>query len=125
MPAVPSSIIEPVWNQFSALVPATVDTHPLGCHRPRIPDRVVIDKLVQMLVIGCACHRIADSTCSATTLRRCWAEWISAGPMDTLFALALDAYDRLIGLALDDLSIDCHLTTAPCGGEVARRSPVN
>ncbi len=70
MPAVPSFIIEPVWNQFSAVLPASVDTYPLGCHRPRIPDRVVLNKLVRVLVFGCAYHRIADATCSATTLRR-------------------------------------------------------
>ncbi len=70
MPAIPSSIIEPVWDQFSALLPSHPDAHPLGCHRPRIPDRVVFDKLVQVLVFGCASWRIADAACSATTLRR-------------------------------------------------------
>ncbi|MGH3951910.1 MAG: IS5/IS1182 family transposase, partial [Pseudonocardiaceae bacterium] len=54
MPAVPSFIIEPVWDQFAALLPERIDTHPLGCHRPRIPDRVVFDKLVQVLVLGAA-----------------------------------------------------------------------
>ncbi|MDF1928749.1 IS5/IS1182 family transposase, partial [Mycolicibacterium smegmatis] len=38
MPAVPSAVMEPLWVQFSALLPVRVDTHPLGCHRPRIPD---------------------------------------------------------------------------------------
>jgi hypothetical protein len=28
--------------------------HPLGCHKPRISDRVVFEKLVQVLVFGCA-----------------------------------------------------------------------
>jgi hypothetical protein len=42
-----------------------------------------------------------------------------------LAPIGRDAYDRMIGLALDDLSIDCCITTAPCGGEVAGRSPVN
>jgi hypothetical protein len=45
--------------------------HPLGCHRPRIPDYVVFEKLVDVLVFGCAYYwRIADGSCSATTLRR-------------------------------------------------------
>jgi hypothetical protein len=30
------------------------EPHPLGCHRPRIPDRVVFEKLVQVLVFGFA-----------------------------------------------------------------------
>jgi transposase len=125
VPAVPSSIIEPVWDQFAVLLPAHEVVHPLGCHRARIPDRVVFDKLVQVLVFGCAYHRIADETCSASTLRRRRDEWIALGIMDTLQAIALAAYDRMIGLDLADLAVDGCITKAPCGGEVAGRSPVD
>lgn len=125
MPAVPSSIIEPLWDQFAALLPAHAVPHPLGCHRLRIPDRLIFDKLVQVLVFGCAYHRIADATVSATTLRRRRDEWIAAGIMDTLLDLALAAYDRMIGLSLADVSLDGCITKAPCGGEVAGRSPVD
>jgi transposase len=65
VPALPSSILEPLWVQVAALLPTRPDTHPLGCHRPRIPDRIVFDKLVQLLVFGCGYRRIADATCSA------------------------------------------------------------
>jgi transposase len=67
VPALPSSILEPLWVQVSALLPARQVSHPLGCHRPRIPDRIVFDKLIQILVFGCGYRRIADTTCSATT----------------------------------------------------------
>ena len=70
VPAVPPSVMEPLWVQFSALLPVRVDTHPLGCHRPRIPDRIVFDKLIQVLVLGAAYEKVADSTCSAATIRR-------------------------------------------------------
>jgi transposase len=125
VPAVPSSIVDPIWDQFSALLPPRRAAHPLGCHRPRIADRVVFDKLVQVLVFGCAYHRIADATVSATTLRRRRDEWIAAGAMDRLQALVLAAYDRMIGLALGDVAVDCCITKAPCGGEAAGRSPVD
>ncbi len=125
MPAVPSSIIEPIWDQFAALLPPRHDAHPLGCHRLRIPDRVVFDKLVQVLIFGCAYWRIADATCSATTLRRRRDEWIAAGVMATLHDLVLAAYDRMIGLELGDLAVDGCITEAPCGGELAGRSPVD
>jgi transposase len=125
VPAVPSSIIEPIWDQFSALLPPPENAHPLGCHRPRIPDRVVFDKLVQVLVFGCAYHRIADASVSATTLRRRRDAWIAAGIMDSLLDLVLAAYDRVIGLSLADVSLDCCITKAPCGGEVAGPSPVD
>ena len=54
MPALQPYIIEPIWEQFSALLPERKTDHPLGCHRPRIPDRVVFEKLVEILVFGCA-----------------------------------------------------------------------
>jgi len=90
-----------------------------------VPDRIVFDKLVQVLVFGCAYERIADPTCSATTLRRRRDEWIVAGLMAQLWTLVLDAYDRMIGLEIDDIVIDCCITKAPCGGEVAGRNPVD
>ena len=68
MPAVPSCIIDPIWDQFADLLPDREVAHPLGCHHPRIPDRVVFDKLVAVLVFGCAYEKIADESCSATTL---------------------------------------------------------
>ncbi|QHC25050.1 transposase [Streptomyces sp. GS7] len=67
MPVLPSCVLEPLWDQFAALLPKHVDSHPLGCQ----------------------------------------------------------AYDRMIGLELDELSVDGCITKAPCGGEAAGRSPVD
>ena len=125
MPALPPYLIEPIWQQFAALLPEREINHPLGCHRSRIPDRVVFEKLVQVLVFGCAYERIADGTCSATTLRDRRNEWIELGAMETLRELALKAYDRFVGLELPDVAVDCCITKAPCGGEKAGRSPVD
>jgi transposase len=100
VPALPSSVLEPLWVQTAALLPTRQDTHPLGCHRPRISDRVVFDKLIQILVFGCGYRRIADATCSATTLRRRRDEWISAGVAEQVRLAVLGAYDRLFGLEL-------------------------
>lgn len=125
MPAVPPYIIEPIWQQFFALLPSRQTKHPLGCHRPRIPDRMVFEKLVQVLVFGCAYWRIADEGCSATTLRRRRDEWIEAGAMDALEQIVKETYDRTIGLELSDIAVDCCITKAPCGGERSGRSPVD
>jgi transposase len=125
VPALPFWINEPLWDQVHALLPRPASSHPLGWHRPRIPDRVVFDKLIQVLVFGCAYHRIADRTCSARTLRRRRDEWIAAGVMPRLRQLALASYDRLLGLNMDDLSIDGCTTKAPCAGQIAGPSPVD
>jgi transposase len=125
VPALPPYIIEPIWQQFTALLPEHHTDHPLGCHRSRIPEKIVFEKLVQVLVFGCAYERIADESCSATTLRRRRDEWIEAGSMEVLEEMALESYDRIIGLELSEVVVDGCITKAPCGGEKAGRSPVD
>jgi len=125
VPAIQPYIIEPIWEQFSALLPERKTNHPLGCHRRRIPDRVVFEKLVQVLVFGCAYWRIADQECSASTLRRRRDEWIEAGAMDALEEIVKETYDRTLGLELSDIAVDCCITKAPCGGQRSGRSPVD
>ena len=125
MPALPSSVLEPRRVQVAALLPTRQVRHPLGCHRPRIADRVVFDKLIQVLVFGCGYRRIADHTCSATTLRRRRDEWISTGVAERLRLEVLAAYDQLFGLELEQLAVDGCIAKAPCGGQTAGPSPVD
>ncbi|TFV64469.1 IS5 family transposase [Geodermatophilus sp. DF01-2] len=125
VPAVPSCILDPLREEFLALLPVRVDEHPLGCHRPRIDDAVVFDKLVEALVFGAGYERIADGSCSATTMRRRRDEWIALGVLDRLRLACLDAYDKMIGLDLGDVAVDGCITKAPCGGDCAGRSPVD
>lgn len=125
MPALPPYIIEPIFEQFLALLPDRVVHHPLGCHKPRIPDRVILEKLVQILVFGCAYRRIAEEGCSATAIRDRRDEWIELGLMEALRQIALESYDRFIGLELEEVAVDGCITKAPCGGEKAGRSPVD
>jgi transposase len=125
VPALPSSVIDPICDQFAALLPDREVVHPLGCHRPRIPDRIVLDKLIQVLVLGVSYAKIADSSCSATTIRGRRDEWVDAGVFEALEQLCLDAYDRIVGLHLENVSVDGCITKAPCGGEAAGKSPVD
>jgi hypothetical protein len=39
--------------------------HPLGCHQARLPDRVIFEKLVEVLVFGYAYWQIADGSRTA------------------------------------------------------------
>jgi hypothetical protein len=128
VPAVPSSLIEPIWVEFAALLPArpAVDpAHPLGCHRRRIPDRVVFEHVLDALVHGSGYERIATAACSDRTIRRRLKDWASWGVAAELHALCLAAFDKMIGLRLGDVSADAAITKAPCGGEKAGPSPVD
>jgi transposase len=128
VPALPSWLTEPLWDQFAALLPQREEfdpAHPLGCHRRRISDRIIFDKLLQVLRFGCSYEAIADTTCSATTIRTRRDEWIELGVFAQLRHIALEAYDRMVGLVLDQIAIDGSITKAPGGGEAAGRSPVD
>jgi hypothetical protein len=39
VPALEPYLIEPIWQQFEALLPERRTDHPLGCHRSRVPER--------------------------------------------------------------------------------------
>lgn len=128
MPVLPVCLLEPLWVQFSALLPERSrfsSSHPLGCHRERIPDRMVFEHVIAALVHGSGYERIASPGCSDATIRRRLKAWAAMGLSEQVHTLALRAYDRMIGLELDDLAVDGCITKAPSGGEVAGRSPVD
>ncbi|MEV5010659.1 IS5 family transposase [Streptomyces sp. NPDC055692] len=128
MPAVPSCLLEPLWDQFAALLPVQseyAESHPLGCHRRRVPDRTVFEYIVLALVHGSGYERIAGPGCSDRTIRRRVKQWAELGISEKVHALALEAYDRMIGLGLSEISVDGCITKAPSGGDKAGRSPVD
>ena len=128
MPAIQSWLLEPLWDQFSALLPGRPvydPSHPLGCHRPRVSDRLIFEKLIQVLRFGCSYAGIADCSCGATTIRERRDEWIKLGVFAELNRIARESYDRIVGLVLEDLIIDGCIAKAPGGGEMAGRSPVD
>src|SRR5215472_5308120 len=126
---VPSCLLEPIWGEFCALLggerPEFDPAHPLGCHRRRIPDRVVFEHVVAALVHGSGYERIASPGCSDRTIRRRLKAWAAAGIGEQAHALALAAYDQMIGLELGDVAVDGCITKAPCGGQCAGPSPVD
>ena len=128
MPALPVCRLEPLWEQFAALLPERPifsPAHPLGCHRRRVPDRVIFEHVIAALVHGSGYERLASPGCSDRTIRRRLREWAASGLSEQVHALALRAYDRMLGLDLGDLAADGCVAKAPGGGEVAGRSPVD
>jgi hypothetical protein len=130
VPLLPASLIEPLWVEFATLIgsgerPEFSPTHPWGCHRRRVPDRVVFDHVIAALVHGSGYERIATPGCSDRTIRRRLQDWATAGHGQALLRIVLAAFDKMIGLDLQDLSVDGSITKSPCGGEVSGRSPVD
>lgn len=116
-----------VWKAIEGhLPPRPPDTHPLGCHRRRIPDRDCFEGILARLVTGCSWD-VAARLCKAseTTLRGRRTEWLTAGVFDKLVDEAISAYDRIIGLDLSEVAVDGSLHKAPCGGEGTGPNPTD
>ena len=119
VPPLTSCLLNPAWSQFVALLPdrpAAAPTHPLGCHRRRIPDRVVFEHVVAALVHGSGSERLATPGCSDRTTRRRVKEWAADGLTEVLQTLALQQYDRMIGIEAEDVTVDGYITKAPAAG---------
>ena len=115
-----------MWSSVEALIPRNYEYHPLGCHRPRSRDRLVFEAMLWRTATGCTYDEIGQVFgVSSRTIRRRRDEWAAAGVFEGLFAEALAGYDKFVGLQLDDISIDGCIVKAPCGGEVAGKSPVD
>jgi len=128
MRALDPEVVDAIFVTIEDLLPQRHEHHPLGCHRPRVSDRLCFRGLMIRLVTGSSwvdIEAILDHTVSDTTLRARRDEWIDAGVFDALFDQALGAFDRVIGLDLADVSIDGSLHKAPCGGEGTGPSPVD
>ena len=128
MPAIPSWLLEPLWDQFAALLPDRPvydPSHPLGCHKPRIADRIIFEKLIQVLRFGCSYVSIADCTCAATTIRERRNEWIKAGIFADLKPIARESYDRIVGLVLRGPRRRRLHHQSPRRGGMRRPSPVD
>lgn len=127
MLALDPRIVEPIWQAIEGRLPQQQErTHPLGCHRPRVPDRDCFEAILHRLVTGCSwdvAGRLGKG--SETTLRRRRDEWVAAGVFDALADEALGAYDRMIGLDLTEVSVDGSLHKAPCGGDGTGPNPTD
>ncbi len=126
--ALDPEVVEVIWATIEPILPPPDSSHPLGCHNPRVPDRVCFRGILIRLVTGSSwedIEAVLNFEVSDTTLRRRRDEWIDAGVFDRLETEARPSYDRIIGLDVEHVAIDGSLHKAPCGGEGTGKSPVD
>ena len=122
-------VMDAMWAAAEPLLPVRGGDHPLGCHNPRIADRVCLEGILIRLVTGCSwvtAERLIGNRASDTTLRARRDEWADAAVVfDALADEALRAYDRIVGLDLSEAAVDGSIHKAPCGGDGTDKSPVD
>lgn len=120
MRALDPEVVDAVWAAVEPLIPPPPRTHPLGCHRRRVPDRVCFEAMLVRLVTGYSwvvAEHLCGGVVSDTTLRARRDERITAGVFDAIADQALGAYDRIVGLDLENASVDGSQHKAPAGGD--------
>lgn len=113
-----------MWEQVEPLLPPR-KVHPLGCHRPRVPDRTAMDAIFFVLRTGIQWNALnVTGLCSSSSAHRRFQEWAEAGVFLELWKKGLLQYDALEGIDWNWLSMDGAMTKAPLGGEKHRSKPL-
>ena len=128
MRALDQEVKDAVWAATEPLLPQREDSHPLGTHRRRVPDRLCFEGILVRLVTGCSwqtTERLLGCAVSDTTLRARRDEWIAAGVFDAVVEEAPAAFDRIVGLDLTEVAVDGSAHKAPSGGPGTGRNPTD
>lgn len=110
-------ISDALWEKIQPLLPPP-KPHPLGCHNPRKPDRLVLDAILLILRTGMAWNalNVTGPVAKSTAYDR-YSEWVESGVFFRIWQMALSEYDALKGVDWEWLSMDGAMTKAPLGGE--------
>jgi len=72
-----------LWERIAPLLPPR-PPHPLGCHRPRVPDRAAMDAILLVLRTGMQWNALsATGICSSSSAHRRFQEWEQAATSRT------------------------------------------
>ena len=114
-----------LWKLIAPLLPAPPG-HPLGCHRPRVPDRDAMDAILLVLRTGMQWNALsATGICSSSSAHRRFQEWEQAGVFHEIWRQGLLEYDEQVGIDWAWLSCDGATGKAPLGGPATGRNPTD
>lgn len=110
-----------LWEQIEPLLSIPKIRHPLGCHRPRVPNRHAMDAILFVLRTGCQWTALrATGICSSSSAHRRFMEWTKVGVFEKFWLLGLISYDEMKSIDWTWLSMDGAITKAPLGGKKNR-----
>lgn len=114
-------IPDALWERMEGLLPEYASSRLGG--RPRLPLRKVADGVFYVLVTGCQWKAMPREFGSGSAIHNYFQEWVEIGVFESLWALALEEYDELVGIDWRWQSMDGAMTKAPLGGEKNREKP--
>ncbi len=120
-----SRLSDAMWARMATLIPPP-KPHSLGCHRPRIPDRVAMDASLLLLRTDMQWAALdATGLCSHSAAHRRFREWTDAGVPERFWQEGLLACGALEKIDWGWLALDDTMTKAPLGGEKIDPNPTD
>lgn len=114
-----------LWEKIEPLLPPP-PSHPLGCHRPRVPNRNAMNAILLVLRTGIQWNALdATVICSSSSAHRRFQEWEQAGVFAAIWREGLLEYDEKVGIDWSFLSADGAMTKAPLGGKETGPNPTD
>src|ERR1019366_7884372 len=114
-----------LWERIEPLLPAP-PSHPLGCDRPRVPDRDAMDAILMVLRTGMQWNALdASGICSSSSAHRRFQEWERAGVFAEIWRQGLLEYDKVVGIDWEWLAAAGGLGKAPLGGPKTGPNPTD
>jgi transposase len=114
-----------LWERMEPLLPA-LPVHPLGCHRPRVPNRDAMDAILLVLRTGMQWNALnVTGVCSSSAAHRRFQEWEQAGVFHEFWRQGLLDYDQVVGIDWAWLAADGAMTKAPLGGPKTGPNPTD
>jgi len=115
-------ISDVLWEKIEPLLPVREKkVHPLGCHRPRVSDRKVLNGIFFLLRTGGQWKSLnATGICKSSTAHDRFLCWQKDGFFERLWQASLLDFEEIKGLDFEWMALDGALTKAPLGGEKKR-----
>ena len=113
-------IPDEIWERMEPLLPPP-PKHPLGCHRPRVPNRKAMTAIFFVLRTGSQWNALnGTGICSSSSAHRRFLEWTEAGVFENFWRQGLLKYDKVKGIDWSWLAMDGAMTKSPLGGKKNR-----
>ena len=114
-----------LWEPMEPLLPPP-PPHPLGCHRPRVPNRDAMNAILLVLRTGMQWNALdLTGVCSSSSAHRRFQEWTKAGVFHEFWRQGLLEYDQVVGIDWDWLAADGAMGKAPLGGPKTGPNPTD
>ena len=115
-----------MWEEMKLIIPKPIDNHPLGCHKPRIKDRIVMNGILFILRTGIQWKGLDyTNICKHSVAHDRFQEWTEAKVFEEFWRRGLLMYDEIKGIGWKWISLDGAMTKSPLGGEKTGANPTD